>query len=266
MSDSFSAPHFPQGFLLEDDPSAVRPIFQACPGAGMHKKSISPMNYAILILALGCAPLLPLVATGYFWYSRWKCRKVAVACGLKGREAALRLLAENGVNDVPVGPANEMVGDHFDPKDRKIALSADVLDQSSAFALAVAAHEVGHALQQKDGYRWFGWWMAVAPYVHLLTFAFQVIVMALAMFFPPIIFLLVISYSLLFLMSILTLPVEYDASRRALKELDRSGLLTTPEEKSAAKTVLIAAGLTYVAKAIQDLLLAVYYALRTFRR
>ncbi len=266
MSDSFSAPHFPQGFLLEDDPSAVRPIFQACPGAGMHKKSISPMNYAILILALGCAPLLPLVATGYFWYSRWKCRKVAVACGLKGREAALRLLAENGINDVPVGPANEMVGDHFDPKDRKIALSADVLDQSSAFALAVAAHEVGHALQQKDGYRWFGWWMAVAPYVHLLTFAFQLIVMALAMFFPPIIFLLVISYSLLFLMSILTLPVEYDASRRALKELDRSGLLTTPEEKSAAKTVLIAAGLTYVAKAIQDLLLAVYYALRTFRR
>lgn len=224
------------------------------------------MNYAILILALAFAPLLPLVATGYFWYSRWKCRKVAVGCGLKGREAALRLLAENGINDVPVGPANEMVGDHFDPKDRKIALSADVLDQSSAFALAVAAHEVGHALQQKDGYRWFGWWMAVAPYVHLLTFAFQVIVMALAMFFPPIIFLLVISYSLLFLMSLLTLPVEYDASRRALKELDRSGLLATPEEKSAAKTVLIAAGLTYVAKAIQDLLLAVYYALRAFRR
>jgi Zn-dependent membrane protease YugP len=231
----------------------------------MHKKSISPMNYAILILALGCAPLLPLVATGYFWYSRWKCRKVVVGCGLKGREAALRLLAENGITDIPVGPANEMIGDHFDPKDRKIALSADVLDQSSAFALAVAAHEVGHALQQKEGYRWFGWWMAVAPYVHLLTFAFQVIVLCLAMFFPPIIFLLVISYSLLFLMSVLTLPVEYDASRRALKELDRSGLLTTPEEKSAAKTVLVAAGLTYVAKAIQDLVLAVYYALRTFR-
>jgi hypothetical protein len=108
--------------------------------------------------------------------------------------------------------------------------------------------------------------MAVAPYVHILTFVFLMLVMTLAMFFPPIIFLLVISYSLLFLMSILTLPVEYDASRRALKELDRSGLLTTPEEKSAAKTVLIAAGLTYVAKAIQDLLLAVYYALRTFRR
>ena len=215
------------------------------------------MNYAILILALGCAPLLPLVATGYFWYSRWKCRKVAVSSGLKGREAALRLLAENGITDIPVESANAMVGDHFDPKGRKIALSADVLDQSSAFALAVAAHEVGHALQQKDGYRWFGWWMAVAPYVHILTFVFQMIVMSLAMFFPPIIFLLVISYSL---------PVEYDASRRALKELDRSGLLTTPEEKSAARTVLIAAGLTYVAKAIQDLLLAVYYALKVFRR
>ena len=224
------------------------------------------MNYAILILALGCAPLLPLVATFYFWFARWKCRKVAVSSGLKGGEAALRLLSENGITDIPVESANAMVGDHFDPKARKIALSADVLDQSSAFALAVAAHEVGHALQQKEGYRWFGWWMAVAPYVHIATFVFQVVVLSLAMFFPPIIFLLVISYSLLFLMSILTLPVEYDASRRALKELDRVGLLNTAEEKSAAKTVLIAAGLTYVAKAIQDLLLAVYYALRTFRR
>lgn len=224
------------------------------------------MNYVILVLALAFAPLLPLVATFYFWFARWKCRKVAVSSGLKGRDAALRLLSENGLGDIPVESANEMVGDHFDPKARKIALSADVLDQSSAFALAVAAHEVGHALQQKEGYRWFGWWMAVAPYVHMATFIFQVVVMLLASFFPPILFLLVISYSLLFLMSVLTLPVEYDASRRALKELDRAGLLTTAEEKSAAKTVLIAAGLTYVAKAIQDLLLAVYFALRTFRR
>jgi Zn-dependent membrane protease YugP len=224
------------------------------------------MNYAILILALGCAPVLPLIATGYFWYSRWKYRKFAVGSGLKGREAALRLLAENGITDIPVESAHAMVGDHFDPKGRKIALSSDVFDQSSVFALAVAAHEVGHALQQKEGYRWFGWWMAIAPYVHILTFVFQMVVMGLATIFPPILFLLVISYSLLFLMSILTLPVEYDASRRALQQLDRSGLLQTPEEKSAAKTVLIAAGLTYVAKAIQDLLLAVYHALRAFRR
>jgi hypothetical protein len=224
------------------------------------------MNYAVLILALAFAPLLPLLATFYFWFARWKCRKVAVTSGLKGREAALRLLSENGLGDIQVESANEMVGDHFDPKARKIALSADVLGESSAFSLAVAAHEVGHALQQKEGYRWFGWWMAVAPYVHLATFIFQVVVMCLAAFFPPILFLLVVSYSLLFLMSVLTLPVEYDASRRALRELDRSGLLRTDEEKSAAKTVLIAAGLTYVAKAIQDLFLAVYFALRASRR
>lgn len=224
------------------------------------------MNYAILILALGCAPLLPLVATFYFWFARWKCRKVTVSSGLKGREAALRLLAENGITDIPVEPANEMVGDHFDPKGRKIALSADVIDQSSAFALAVAAHEVGHALQQKEGYRWFGWWMAVAPYVHLITFVFQILVLGLALFFPPILFLLVISYSLLFLMSILTLPVEYDASRRAMAELNRSGLTQDDAERSAVRIVLVAAGLTYVAKALQDLLLAFYYALRVFRR
>lgn len=224
------------------------------------------MNYAILILALGLAPVLPLVATFYFWFTRWKYRKQPATSGLKGREAALRLLSENGITDIPVDSANELVGDHFDPKGRKIALSADVLDQSSPFALAVAAHEVGHALQQKDGYRWFGWWMAVAPYVHLITFVFQIVVMSLALFFPPILFLLVISYSLLFLMSILTLPVEYDASRRAMAELNRSGLLQNDDERSAVRNVLVAAGLTYVAKALQDLLLAVYYALKVFRR
>jgi hypothetical protein len=66
------------------------------------------MNYAILILALACAPLLPLVATGYFWFARWKCRKVAVSSGLKGREAALRLLSENGLTDIQLsGRASE---------------------------------------------------------------------------------------------------------------------------------------------------------------
>ena len=224
------------------------------------------MDYVVLILALAFAPLLPLVATFYFWFARFKCRKVTVASGLKGGEAAKRLLTENGLSDIPVESANAMIGDHFDPKARKIALSPEVLNESSAFALAVAAHEVGHALQQKEGYHWFGWWMAVAPYVHLATFLFQMVVIFLALFFPPILFLLVISYTMLFLMSVLTLPVEYDASRRALKELDRSGLLTSKEEKSAAKTVLIAAGLTYVAKAIQDLLIAIYYALRASRR
>jgi Zn-dependent membrane protease YugP len=108
--------------------------------------------------------------------------------------------------------------------------------------------------------------MAVAPYVHLITFLFQIVVMSLALFFPPILFLLVISYSLLFLMSILTLPVEYDASRRAMAELERSGLLQNDEDRSAVRNVLVAAGLTYIAKAIQDLLLAVYYALKVFRR
>lgn len=224
------------------------------------------MDYVVLILALAFAPLLPLVATFYFWFARWKCRKVSVSSGLKGGEAALRLLSENGLSDIPVESANQMIGDHFDPKTRKIGLSSEVINESSAYALAVAAHEVGHALQQKHGYHWFNWWMAIAPYVHLASFIFQMVVMFIALFFPPILFLLVISYSMLFLMSVLTLPVEYDASRRALKELNRSGLLLTDQEKSAAKTVLIAAGLTYVAKAIQDLLIAIYYALRTSRR
>ena len=161
--------------------------------------------------------------------------------------------------------AKDAIGDHYDPKTREIALTSDVRDKVSLFGMAVAAHEVGHALQQKEGYRYFAWWVAVAPYAHIGTFILQVVVIGISFFFPPILFLLVVVYSVMFLMSLLSLPNEYDASRRALAELDRLGLFKTPAERAVAKTVLIAAGLTYVAKALQDLFLAIYWALRASR-
>ncbi len=225
------------------------------------------MPIALLLLVIfATAPILPLVAIFYFWYARRKATKLANQANLTGKQVAEQILAAHDLTNVPVNTAKDAVGDHYDPKSREIALTTDVRDKASLFGMAVAAHEVGHALQQKEGYRYFQWWIAVAPYAHIGTFLLQVIVIGIGFFFPPILFLLVIVYSVMFLMSLLSLPNEYDASRRALAELDKLGLFKTAEERKVAKTVLIAAGLTYVAKALQDLFLAIYWALRTSRR
>lgn len=223
------------------------------------------MPFLLLIVVLASSPVLPLVATFYFWYARRKATKVANAANLTGKQVAEQILAAHGLTTVPVNTAKDAIGDHYDPKTREIALTSDVRDKVSLFGMAVAAHEVGHALQQKEGYRYFAWWVAVAPYAHIGTFILQVVVIGISFFFPPILFLLVVVYSVMFLMSLLSLPNEYDASRRALAALDRLGLFKTPAERAVAKTVLIAAGLTYVAKALQDLFLAIYWALRASR-
>lgn len=223
-------------------------------------------NILVLILALGSAPLLPLVATLYFWWVRYRHRKILSRVGLTGKEAAERILAENQIAGTDVGTANEFVGDHYDPKKRIIRLSPDVHAGKSVYALAVAAHECGHAIQQKEGYRYFMWWMAVAPYAHVGTFVMQMLLLLLMGVWKGAIFLMIFMFALLFIMSVLALPMEYDASRRALREIDRLGLAQTPEERSALRNVLIAAGLTYVARAIQDFCLAFYYILRARAR
>lgn len=224
------------------------------------------MNYLILILALGSAPLLPLVATLYFWWARYRHRKILAKGGLTGKEAAERILAGNQITGIDVWTANEFVGDHYDPKKRVIRLSPDVHAGKSVFALAVAAHECGHAIQQKEGYRYFMWWMAVAPYAHVGTFVLQMLLLLLLGVWKGAIFLMILMFAVMFIMSVLALPMEYDASRRALREIDRLGLASAPEERSAVRSVLIAAGLTYVARAIQDFCLAFYYILRARAR
>lgn len=217
--------------------------------------------FLILLIVFASAPVLPFVAIFFFWYARRKATKILNQAGLTGKQVAEQILAANGLASVPVNTAKEMVGDHYDPKTREIALTTDVRDKVSLFGMAVAAHEVGHALQQKEGYRYFVWWVTIAPYTHFGTFILQAVVVMLSFVFPPIIFLLAFCYLTLFLMSLLSLPNEYDASRRALAELDRLGLLRSDEERRMARKVLVAAGLTYVAKAIQDLLLAIYWTM-----
>lgn len=215
------------------------------------------MNYVILVLAVLLAPLLPILAPLLFFWARARHNKVPTLAGQSGGEVAQAIMAANGLTEVKLGKATPLTGDHFDPTKNEVNLLPGNAEGRTVYAVAVAAHEVGHALQKRDGYRWFTLWLKCAPWVAIASFLFQCFGFFYSLKYPVLLFLAIGIWAVHFLFAVLTLPVEYDASRRGLAELDRLGLLKTPEERSAARTVLIAAGLTYVAYAVMSLFVVV---------
>lgn len=215
------------------------------------------MNYAILVLAVLLAPLLPILAPLLFFWARARHNRIPTVAGKSGHEVAQTMLQANGLTEVKLGKATLFTGDHFDPTKNEVNLLPATAEGRTVYAVAVAAHEVGHALQKRDGYRWFTLWLKFAPWIAIASFLFQCFGFFYALKFPVLLFLAIGIWALHFLFAVLTLPVEYDASRRGLAEIDRLGMLQSPQERSAARTVLIAAGLTYVAYAVMSLFVVV---------
>lgn len=203
-------------------------------------------------------------------------KKTAVSSGVTGAEAAARILKANGIFDVKIIEGKGFLTDHYNPTTKNLVLSPDVYRGSSAASVGVAAHEVGHAVQHATGYRWLGLRTALVPVVNIgsniglwlvvigiiLGSAYQAssgnlsigYYLALAG---------VILYSATFVFSVVTVPVEIDASRRAVRELEADGITRSAEETEAVRKVLSAAALTYVAAAIGSLLQLAYWVLRS---
>lgn len=203
-------------------------------------------------------------------------KKTAVSSGVTGAEAAARILKANGIFDVKIIEGKGFLTDHYNPVTKNLVLSPDVYRGSSAASVGVAAHEVGHAVQHATGYRWLGLRTALVPVVNIgsniglwlviigiiLGSAYQAssgnlsigYYLALAG---------VILYSATFVFSVVTVPVEIDASRRAVRELEADGITRSAEETEAVRKVLSAAALTYVAAAIGSLLQLAYWVLRS---
>lgn len=203
-------------------------------------------------------------------------KKTAVSSGVTGAEAAARILKANGIFDVKIIEGKGFLTDHYNPATKNLVLSPDVYRGSSAASVGVAAHEVGHAVQHATGYRWLGLRTALVPVVNIgsniglwlviigiiLGSAYQAssgnlsigYYLALAG---------VILYSATFVFSVVTVPVEIDASRRAVRELEADGITRSAEETEAVRKVLSAAALTYVAAAIGSLLQLAYWVLRS---
>lgn len=183
-----------------------------------------------------------------------KFSKVASKSGMTGREVARMILNRNGLSDVDIQQISGSLTDHYDPRDKVIRLSESVYDSTSIAAISVAAHEVGHAIQDKDGYLMLNFRSLLAPVVGFTSrFVFVLIFMGFLLEFTNLINLGIALYSLSVLFHIVTLPVELNASKKALDNLTYNGIITV-EEKSSSKKVLGAAAMTYVASMLVSIL------------
>ncbi|MGA2181217.1 MAG: zinc metallopeptidase [Verrucomicrobiota bacterium] len=189
-----------------------------------------------------------------------KYSQVPVESGMTGAQAAREILDQAGLTNVPVEEIPGRLSDHYDPMKRALFLSSDNFNGRTVAAVGVAAHESGHALQHQAAYGLFQARMALVPVTQFANAAY-VGILLLGMFLGlmkialPII---IITFSIITLFQLVTLPVEYDASRRAKEQLFRLGLVHESERTGVSK-VLDAAALTYVAALVSSVMTLLYY-------
>ncbi len=209
------------------------------------------MNGLFLLIILGTFGLSAFAALRVRrMFARYSAQPLS--SGFTGAEAAARILDAAGIRDVDILEHNEMLGDHYDPIHKRLVLSSDNFRGTSPAAVGIAAHECGHAIQHKAAYAPLQMRMAA---VGLTNFASQ-IVMVLPILglltgglvkLPAMLMLMALGWGVIMVFNLITLPVEFDATRRAKLILDKMGIVRTQEEKLGVNKVLDAAALTYVA-------------------
>ena len=211
--------------------------------------------------------LVPPLLLGFYIQHRLKSAvnqqmQVPVASGMTGEQVARMILERNGLSEIPVEPSpGGPLSDHYDPRKRSVHLSAPVYEGNAVASAAIAAHEVGHVLQHHAGYAFFKVRSAMWPAVAFASNAWLFLLLIGAFMGAfGLVQLAIILFAVVVLFQLVTLPVEFDASRRALKQLNGLGLVTTGEQ-AGAKKVLSAAAMTYVAAALAALSQLAYYAL-----
>jgi Zn-dependent membrane protease YugP len=188
--------------------------------------------------------------------------QVMTSSGMTGAQIARQILDHNGLSDVPVEPSpGGPLSDHYDPRKKSVHLSEPVYAGNAVASAAIAAHEVGHALQHAKGYSMFKVRSAMWPAVAFASNAWIFLLMIGAfMQLTGMMTLAVALFAIVVLFQLVTLPVEFDASRRAMSQLKDMGLVSASETAGAGK-VLKAAAMTYVAAALAALTQLAYYAL-----
>jgi Zn-dependent membrane protease YugP len=187
--------------------------------------------------------------------------KLHLQNNMSGAEIAEKMLADNGIRDVRVISTPGQLTDHYNPTDKTVNLSEAVYNNRSVAAAAVAAHECGHAVQHSIGYEWLTMRSKLVPIVNVASSYMQWILLAgilMIRTFPPLLLIGIIIFAATTLFSIVTLPVEYDASNRALAWLENKRMLTQ-QEQAGAKDALKWAARTYVVAAIGSIATLLYY-------
>lgn len=218
------------------------------------------------MLALAVLALTLIISFGAMAYLKSvyaRCSKVPVASGLTGAQTAARILQSAGINDVEIVEGESFLGDHYDPMNKRLVLSPENYEGSSAANVGVAAHECGHALQHQQHYAPLHIRMGSVYATNFASSLLTPIVFA-SLFFhfihPQVaIWLISLCFGVIMFFNLITLPVEFDASSRAKIVLQQLGIVRPGEEAQAVSSTLFAAGMTYVAALVTSLLQLVYY-------
>lgn len=191
-------------------------------------------------------------------YRKWS--QVPASSRLSGAEAAQRLIRSAGLYDVQVEGVSGNLTDHYDPRSKVLRLSQGVYKGNSVASLAVAAHELGHAIQDKEGYFALRVRSALVPAVNIgSTLGWILIILGLVLRFTDLAWLGVLVFSGGAVFALATIPVELNASARAKRLLAETGLIRGPEEQRGVNNVLNAAALTYVAALVTAVMQLLYY-------
>jgi Zn-dependent membrane protease YugP len=198
--------------------------------------------------------------------------KVTLENEMSGREIAEKMLADNGITDVDVISVGGQLTDHYNPQNKTVNLSELVYNERNASAAAVAAHEVGHAVQHATAYSWLTMRSKIVPAVGIASKLSNIVIMiglvlsGTGSVFGTNIFLLgIILFSITTAFSIITLPVEYDASNRALAWLEKESIVTQ-EELAGSKDALKWAARTYLVAALGSLATLLYFIIMFMNR
>jgi Zn-dependent membrane protease YugP len=185
--------------------------------------------------------------------------QVPVANGMTGAQVARQILDRNGLHDVPVEQAPGSLTDHYDPRSRSVHLSEPVYNSTSVASTAVGAHEVGHAIQHAQAYSFFRFRSAMFPAVQFASNMWVLLLFGgIILGVLQLAYLGVALFAIAVLFQIVTLPVEFDASRRAKDQLSDLGLVAS-NEAAGVKSTLNAAAWTYVAAALASVAMLLYY-------
>ena len=216
----------------------------------------------LLVIFFGIPLLLGLWAqmrvSGAF--NKWK--QVAASSGITGAQAAREILRASNIHDVEVLEINDMLGDHYDPSKKRLCLSTDVYRTPSVAALGIAAHECGHAIQHQKAYAPLEMRMAIVPLTMVVSQILPFVILGGLLFSGmgmKVMMVAAVCYAILAVFQLITLPVEFDASRRAKVILQEMKIIQPGEEARGVNAVLNAAAWTYVAAFVATLGTLLYY-------
>ncbi|MHB1355923.1 MAG: zinc metallopeptidase [Anaerolineae bacterium] len=222
----------------------------------MYLPMFNPMYYLFALPAL----LLGLYAQYKVRSAYNRYMKVRNVNNLTGLEAAQKLLAAAVLRNVEVLETPGTLSDHYDPRSKKLFLSAGVARLPSVAALGIVAHEVGHAMQDADGYVPLKLRAGLVPVVQIGSWLGPILfILGMFLVMTPLSLVGLLLFAGTALFSLVTLPVEFDASKRAVALLGSSGVITNMEEEDGVRKVLNGAALTYVAAAAQSISTILYY-------